>query len=355
MAFFQVPNAHVTHATMVAAMKRTLDEVEKMLGFDKLPDRRVVKMLLSGRLIKVPIHGVWQHVRFQYMAIVKSVLLRERQLEKLWCEDSLIADPTAILPGVVAFTFDADLVEPLQLVRQHANNLLTNKPTADSIRTILNKRSADLVAVDDTLQLESALFFDMMGPRGQELLTLKILGVMASIDKSVKLADFHQQLGLEMDRALFDFVDDGFKNQVKNLHEVVGDMMKGGAPKLAAKATETIMRFHNQLLHFFEHAGTDGVRVTGETAMNALLPKLAEVTTLDNMEKYVVFAWLANSAEQILIHEKSMNIISTLTQPPAAAAESSDGAVPRVPEVLVPTPPAEGPKPNPKSKGKKVG
>ena len=188
-----------------------------------------------GVHVQVPCVGLDQMVEFSLMCAVKSAAVKLGVLATLWCQAQLT--PSVFLADMKTEQIDPLLLDGASSVRSMVARL-DSAPDAKGIRGILKRRRKDLVVEDLSWDIDNTFWLSRLGQSGVLALRAKVGAAFPSGGATGKPSTTFQVLEKLHTSQLAKFVPPEEKVALKDLCDMVQQIMQGDAPRMVARPSE---------------------------------------------------------------------------------------------------------------------
>jgi hypothetical protein len=204
------------------------------------------------------------------------------------------------------------------LARKACNTILKEIALEDpaQIQKLLHNKAAMFTSLDPTFVIELAAMDALMGKGGMQLMQQRIMAALPAEGKAMSLEHSAQLLANIKDSLLFKYTGAASRSLCLAIHEIVGGMLHGHAPKMEALNSDPFLRKVKETLPWFivKQSGTD--TVYGKSALEICLDELCNAepgtVTYESLNIYHVFSWLLTEKQRAQVSALTNKVVQSV-------------------------------------------
>jgi hypothetical protein len=318
-ALFESPR--ITADALATAQRAVNEAVRALPNFNLFAEKRRVKLQYRGRSFTYDARSLADEIEHAFMVEVKTRAVNSGDLIAVSCERQLADGGHAGLQGQI----DEHILKRCTVARKQVNVAL--KGAADSsgstVVQCLQKNRKSLELVDGTFSAEIAFFEGMMGADGEAALQRMVKSILPTQAVPVELAAAKAALRALQGSGLFNFCEEGARNQVRVAASMIDDLVEGRSPQFQSRASDFLVDVKMQLQYFCRMMqGT--AELVGEAAARAMVLAAKAVSDaelqLEDLAGPTRFAWLLPQADRTVVEGLRADVIAR-----EAARQWADG------------------------------
>ena len=321
-----------------------LAKVQKKVGIDLLPQRRLVTVTYRGVAFKVHVDSVYDELDKKIAAEIKSAAVNRGDLAPLLCEAALVPLDAAKASQSV----DDELLTTYRLVRQQAFNLLDGQPwtSGEDLVELMVDKQLLFVQMDPSFGVDLEFFRAMSGEVGTLVLQERILQCLPSDGKQdLTLGACAEMLRNLMSSDVYRFCNASAKGSLAMVKDIIGALQMKVAPPLSlAKGNEFYEKVVASLAFFISHSPPGAQAASdvtyGKPAVDAKFQRLLdmdakkEAVKLEDLAEFNMYSFLLAKNQQEKVEHWTKAIVNTMClakkplaiEPEAASSSSSKKA-----------------------------